>query len=352
MSFVKAVMSLICFLSILGGAIGVGGYVWLQNELVKPGPSVEVQTFSVKSGEGLGSVATRLAGDGLIRDGRVMRLAARLGDENRQIKTGEYEIAPGLSISQTLDLLVEGKVIQYRITIPEGRTVAQALALVAADETLIGEMPETVPGEGSLLPDTYFFGRGTTRADFIALMAKAQDDLLEELWPNRQEGLPFETPYEAVILASVVEKETGLAEERPQIAGLFAGRLKRGMRLQSDPTIIYGVSGGEPLVNERTGRRRGIRRSEIDGKTDWNTYQIDGLPKTPICNPGRDAIAAVLNPPSTEYVFFVADGKGGHRFAKTNAEHEANVRLYRKYEREELARERAAERAEQETSNP
>lgn len=345
MSFLKAILSLICFLAVLGAAAGIGGYIWLQNEIVKAGPSTTAQTFAVRSGEGLGSVAARLEADGLIRDDRVMRLAARLNDTNRQIKTGEYEIEPGLSISQTLDLLVEGKVIQYRLTIPEGRTVAQALRIIAADKTLIGEMPEEVPAEGSLLPDTYFFGRGTTRADFIGLMEKAQDDLLDALWAERQEGLPFATPYEAVTLASVVEKETGRLDEQPLVAGLFVGRLKRGMRLQSDPTIIYGVSKGEPLVNERTGRRRGIRRSEIDTKTDWNTYQIDGLPKTPICNPGRDAIAAVLNPPSTEYVFFVADGKGGHRFAKTNAEHEANVRLYRKYEREELAREKAAEQA-------
>jgi UPF0755 protein len=345
MSFLKALLSFICLLAVLAIAAGIGGYVWLQNEIVKPGPSTAPQTFAVKSGEGLGAVAVRLEADGLIRDDRVMRLAARLGEQNRQIKTGEYKIEPGLSISQTIDLLVEGKVIQYRLTIPEGRTVAQTLRLIASDKTLIGEMPEEVPPEGSLLPDTYFFGRGTTRADFIALMEQAQDDLLNELWPKRQAGLPFATPYEAVILASVVEKETARADERPQIAALFAGRLKRGMRLQSDPTIIYGVSGGEPLVNERTGRRRGIRQSEIDTKTGWNTYQIDGLPKTPICNPGRDAIAAVLDPPSTEFVFFVADGKGGHRFAKTNAEHERNVRLYRQYEREELAREKAQEQA-------
>jgi len=170
-------------------------------------------------------------------------------------------------------------------------------------------------------------------------METAQDDLLERLWAERQSDLPVSTPYEAVILASVVEKETANADERPLIAGLFTGRLKRGMRLESDPTIIYGVSGGEPLYN-RQGQRRTLYRSEIDRKTDWNTYQIDGLPKTPICNPGRDAIAAVLNPPTTDYVFFVADGKGGHLFAKTYAEHQRNVAAYRRYEREEIARER------------
>ena len=164
--------------------------------------------------------------------------------------------------------------------------------------------------------------------------------MLADLWPRRVEGLPISTPEEAVILASVVEKETGIAGERPQIAGLFVTRLKRGMRLESDPTIIYGISRGEPLYNRR-GERRTLYRSEIDRKTDWNTYQIDGLPKTPICNPGREAIAAVLNPDETGHIFFVADGKGGHLFAKTLAEHNRNVAAYRKYEREEIQRERA-----------
>ena len=162
---------------------------------------------------------------------------------------------------------------------------------------------------------------------------------MEQLWDTRQADLPVTTPYEAIILASVVEKETANAEERPLVAGLFVGRLKKGMRLESDPTIIYGVSRGEPLYNSR-GQRRPIYRSEIRRKTDWNTYQIDGLPKTPICNPGRDAIAAVLNPPETDYVFFVADGKGGHLFAETYAEHKRNVAAYRAYERGEIARER------------
>lgn len=200
-------------------------------------------------------------------------------------------------------------------------------------------MPTRDFEEGVLLPDTYVFGAGTTRTQFIERMEDAQDALLDEIWETRQDDLPVSTPYEAVILASVVEKEIAKAEERDLVAGLFVGRLRRGMRLESDPTIIYGVSRGEPLYN-RQGQRRTLYRSEIDRKTDWNTYQIDGLPKTPICNPGRDAIAAVLNPPETDYVFFVADGQGGHLFAKTYAEHQRNVAAYRRFEREEIARER------------
>ena len=341
MTFVKAIISLICFAFVLGGAALGGGYLWLKNEIARPGPAVAEQVFVVKSGQGLGAIAKNLEDAGLIHDARVMRLAARLDKSGHKIKAGEYELSRALSVSETLSALVEGKAIQYKITIPEGRTVAQAFKIIAGNDLLTGEMPEELPPEGSLLPDTYFFGRGMARADLIAQMTKAQDDLLAELWEGRQADLPLKTPQEAIILASIVEKETGRLDEQPLVAGLFVGRLKVGMRLQSDPTIIYAVSRGEPLYNERTGKRRRIRRSEIDAVNDWNTYQIDGLPATPICNPGRGAIAAVLDPPATDYVFFVADGKGGHLFAKTNAEHERNVALYRKYEREELAREKA-----------
>lgn len=340
MSFLKALFSLIFLLGVLGLGAGVAGYVWLQNELEQPGASTTKTLFTVEQGEGLGTVAAQLESAGLISDARLLRIAARLGDSGGLVKAGEYNIEPGLSIRETLARLIEGKTIQHRITVPEGLTVAQALRVIAGNEILVGDMPADIPAEGSLLPDTYFFGRGMTRAALIAQMEKAQDDLLAELWPGRQAELPLQTAYEAVILASIVEKETGLAAEREQIAGLFVGRMKRGMRLESDPTIIYGVSGGEPLLN-RQGQRRTLYRSEIDRQTDWNTYQIDGLPKTPICNPGRDAIAAVLNPPETEFVFFVADGEGGHRFAKTLAEHNRNVAAYRAYERREQAAERA-----------
>lgn len=170
------------------------------------------------------------------------------------------------------------------------------------------------------------------KSDLIKQMKKAQFDVLNELWDSRDENLPIKSKAEAVILASVVEKETGVSSERDVVAGVFINRLRKGMRLQSDPTIIYGVSKGEILLNKK-GKQRGIRRSEIDKKTDWNTYQIDGLPKTPICNPGKDAIAAVLKPAQTEYLFFVADGTGGHVFAKTVRDHNNNVNKWRKIER-------------------
>ncbi len=324
---------------VLAVAGAAGGWLWMQSEVAKPGPSVETTTFEVRKGEHLGSVADRLEEQGLIRDARTLRLHARVEGQQTAVKVGEYAIPARASVQRILEQLVEGDVIEYRITVPEGLTTAQILRIIEKSDDLDGDMPEREIAEGTLLPDTYIFGADTTRTQMIERMEKAQDDLLEKLWPERSDDLPIESPEEAVILASVVEKETGIASERDLVAGLFTQRLKRGMRLESDPTVIYGVSKGEPLFN-RAGQRRTLYRSELNKATDWNTYQIDGLPKTPICNPGRDAIAAVLNPADTDYVFFVADGKGGHLFAETLAEHNRNVAAYRAYEREEIARER------------
>lgn len=340
MRFLKTLIVWMFMLAVLAGAGAAAGWIWYNNELTAPGPLTEETVIEVAPGESLAAVAARLEADGVIKDARLMRLKSRIDGSELDIKTGEYIIDKGASVEQVLSILIEGRSLLHKITLPEGRTTAQLLRIIEKDKLLEGDMPEVPPEEGAMLPDTYMFHRGMTRAELIEKTKKAQADLLAELWPTRQEGLPIETPYEAVILASVVEKETGRADERPEIAALFTTRLKRGMRLQSDPTIIYGISKGEPLYN-KAGQRRTLYRSEIDRHTEWNTYQVDRLPKTPICNPGADAIRAVLDPPETEYVFFVADGKGGHLFAKTNAEHERNVAAYRAYERQEIARERA-----------
>ncbi|WOR13615.1 endolytic transglycosylase MltG [Hyphomonas sp. FCG-A18] len=339
MRFLKSLIAFIFVLTVLATAAGLGGWIWFNDQVSRPGPLMVPTEFTVDRGEGLASVAAKLEAEGIIKRRQLLQLKARIDETETAIKAGTYAIPAGVSIVSLLDQLVEGEVIQLRLTIPEGLTTAQILRRVEAADVLSGDMPEREIGEGVLLPDTYVFGTGTTREQFISRMETAQDRLLERLWEERQEGLPLQTPYEAVTLASVVEKETGIDGERGKVAGLFVGRLKKGMRLESDPTIIYGVSQGEPLYN-RQGQRRTLYRSEIDRKTDWNTYQIDGLPKTPICNPGRDAIEAVLNPPDTDYVFFVADGKGGHLFAKTYEEHQRNVAKYREFERQEIARER------------
>lgn len=344
MGFLRTLLTWVFVLAFIAAAALVAGWVWINNEMTRPGPLQDEIVFMVTEGDTLTAVASRLEEQGIITDGRILLLKSRIDKEMQgtvpHVKVGEYVLDPGISMAGVLAILTEGRSILHRITLPEGRTTAQLLRIIEAHEALVGEMPEVLPEEGTLLPDTYLFHRGMTRQQLIDKVQKAQADVLAELWPQRAEGLLLETPYEAVILASIVEKETGIAEERDEIAALFTTRLKKGMRLQSDPTIIYGISQGEPLYNSK-GQRRTLLRSEIDRPTEWNTYQIDGLPKTPICNPGREAIAAVLNPPDTEYLFFVADGKGGHLFARTLAEHNRNVAAYRAYERREIERERS-----------
>ena len=349
MGLLKTLIVWVFMLAVIVLAAAGAGFYWLNTEMNKPGPLAEEILFTVEPGESLTSVAARLEAQGVIEGDRLLVLKSRidqeLGGQPPVVKAGEYVIEPGISMARVMAILTEGRSVLHRITFPEGLTTAQMLRIIEANETLEGDMPEILPDEGSLLPDTYMFHRGMTREQLIEKMQKSQADLLARLWPERAEDLPFDTPYEAVILASVVEKETSRPNERDEVAGLFIGRLKRGMRLQSDPTIIYGITGGEPLYNNK-GQRRTLFRSEIDRPTDWNTYQIDGLPKTPIANPGRDAIAAVLNPPDTDYVFFVAECKDGvitgdHVFSQTLAEHNRAVAAYRACANREIARERA-----------
>ena len=342
MKLIKRLISLVFMLGFLAVIVAVAGFLWLSSEMSKPGPLAQETVVTVKSGETLSAVATRLENQGILHSARPLLLKAKLDGTDLAIKSGEFVIPAESSAAEVLSKLVEGKAVLHKIALPEGRTTAQLLKTIADNKVLKGEMPKDPVPEGSLLPDTYLFNRGMTRIQLIEKMQAEQKRLIDELWEKRQADLPIKTKEEAIILASVVEKETGIDGEREMIAGLFTTRLKRGMRLESDPTIIYGVSKGEPLYH-KDGRRRTLFRSEIDRKTDWNTYQIDGLPKTPICNPGREAIEAVLNPHETGHIFFVADGKGGHLFAKTLAEHNRNVAAYRRYEREEIARERSGE---------
>ncbi|MEM6650198.1 MAG: endolytic transglycosylase MltG, partial [Pseudomonadota bacterium] len=213
----------------------------------------------------------------------------------------------------------------------EGLTTRQIIARLKEAPMLVGEVTIELK-EGDLLPETYSYQRGDNRDSIIERMKEAHDDVLAVLWETRAEGLPLDTPEEAVILASIVEKETGIAAERPRVAGVFINRLNKGMRLQSDPTIIYGLTGGEPLG-------RGIRLSELRKETPYNTYVIRGLPPTPIANPGRDALAAVLNPLETNDLYFVADGTGGHVFATNLAQHNRNVAKWRRIERERQSQE-------------
>ena len=239
-----------------------------------------------------------------------------------------------------MNALVSGKAILHGFTVPEGLTSEQIVARLADDPVLTGELG-SIPAEGTLLPETYKFSRGTTREQIIDQMRRAQERLIAEIWARRSSDLPIATPAEFVTLASIVEKETGKADERPLVAAVFINRLRQNIRLQSDPTIIYGLFGGKGKPPERP-----IFRSDIDKKTPYNTYLIDGLPPGPIANPGRAALEAVANPSRTDDLFFVADGTGGHVFAPTLEEHNRNVEHWRRIEAaKKKAKEAAADKA-------
>jgi UPF0755 protein len=318
---------------VAGLAIGLLLALWGAFAFFGPGPAAtrgEVTTVVLRRGAGSSEIAAALDSAGAVGSATLFKVAARLTGAAPELKAGEYEFASGASMASILGKIQRGEVVRHFVTVPEGVTSARVAAILTANPVLEGSV--TAPGEGTVLPETYDIHRGETRAVVLKRMTEAQNRLREALWAKRQSGLPVDTWSEAVTLASIVEKETGVPSERPRVAAVFVNRLRRGMKLESDPTIIYGLTGGEPLVDAQ-GRRRGLRRSELDRPNRYSTYQITGLPPTPIANPGRESIAAVLNPPKTDELFFVADGTGGHVFAKTFDEHLANVARWRAVER-------------------
>ena len=328
--------------SFLALAIAAGGVFWASSELDKAGPLQEPRTLVIRRGEGARDIARRLEREGLISSEHVFiayylarQVSSWFGGKPLQLKAGEYELDPGISMREVADLVGEGKVVLLRLTIPEGLTSHQIVERVRADQSLTGEI-ETIPEEGVLLPDTYLLPRGTSRQAVIDLMQAQQARFLKAAWESRQPDLPLKSIEEAVILASIVQRETGRNDKFEDIASVFINRLRRGMPLQSDPTILYGLEGGQ--VNWG----RPIYRSEIQRKTSHNTYQISGLPPTPICNPGREAIQAVLNPSKTGYLYFVANGSGSSVFSRTLEEHNAAVADWRKIEREIRAKQAEA----------
>ncbi len=322
---VKSILSAIFGVGLLAALIvGAGGY-FAWREASRPGPLAENAVVLFKPGTSVAAIAAELETAGAVRNAKLFVAAVRARDKAGALKAGEYEIPAGASVFEIIDLLERGKSILHRMTAPEGKTTKQILAIIAAHDVLEGEIT-LAPAEGELLPETYSFTRGQTRDGMIADMMKARNAVLDEMWEKRANDLPILSKDDAVILASIVEKETGVASERPLIAAVFVNRLRRGMRLQSDPTIIYGLTQGEPLG-------RGLRQSELERATPYNTYVISGLPPTPIANPGRASIEAVLNPAESDYLFFVADGTGGHVFAPTLEEHNRNVAKWRQIER-------------------
>lgn len=281
-------------------------------------------TLVIAPKTGTRAMLAQLHEAGLVPPPMLTVIPMLMNADYKRLQAGEYEFAAGSTPAQVMDKIARGEVVVHKITIPEGWNNAQVRAALMAEPLLTGEVPVTIP-EGSLLPDTMHFARGEPRANIIARMQKAQTELMAKLWPARAEGLPISTVEEAIILASVIEKETGEVDERALVAGVFVNRLRIGMMLQSDPTVVYGIEaaqGHAPMG-------RPLARGDLQRDTVFNSYMRAGLPPTPICNPGRAALEAALHPQTTDALYFVATGNGGHRFAATLKEHEANVAAYR-----------------------
>ena len=374
----NALTFLVVLVFLAGGVI-----LWGQNEYRAEGPLDERICLRVQSGTNMRNVSAELEQQGAISNGSIFRIGSEYSGKNSQLKAGSWLIPEGASMAEITDIITRGgastcgtevvyrvgvttnefvvreldpassafveqaafapgaeetppeeyKTVleqadtRHRIIVAEGTTSWQVVEALKAIDVLEGEIAE-VPPEGSLAPREYEIQAGDTRASVIEKMKENQSLILAEAWENRAEGVPLETPEEALVLASIIEKETGLPEEREQVASVFANRLKRGMKLQTDPTVIYGITKGEGVLG------RGLKQSELRAETPWNTYVIDGLPPTPIANPGKASIEAAVNPDDTEYLFFVADGTGGHAFAKTLDEHNENVAKWREIEAE------------------
>jgi UPF0755 protein len=308
-------------------AIAGGGWIWERLDFVAPGPDAlrgSETIVEIAPGDRLWKIAGLLRDAGVVRSPLLFAVGVRLLGEGPLLKAGEYAIPSRVSMDDLADILIAGRSIEHKITAAEGLTSQMVADIVNADRGLTGDTQATA-AEGALLPETYLFTKGATRVSIIQRMREAQASFVARAWTSRAPGLPFASPLEAVTLASIVEKETAIPEERRHIAAVFINRLRLGMKLESDPTVIYGISKGYPLGHS-------IRASELASNTPYNTYVISGLPPTPICNPGKDSISAVLNPDRSGDLYFVADGTGGHAFAATKSEQDRHVAHWRQIE--------------------
>jgi UPF0755 protein len=315
------------FFILLAVGMGVGLFIGKQR-FDAPGPLANEKIVNVLPRSGIRDIADQLEREGVINQPYVFMggvLALRAGSE---LKYGEYQFPKQASQRQVLNILIENRVVQHPITIPEGLTSEQIVQRLLENSVLTGNIKE-IPREGSLLPDTYHFTRGAQRERVIALMQQAQQRVLKDVWEYRQPDLPLRAPEQLVILASIIEKETSRPDERTRVASVFVNRLKQRMKLQSDPTIIYGLVGGKATLG------RPIMRSEIEQPTPYNTYVIEGLPPAPIANPGRASLEAAAKPARTKELFFVADGTGGHVFSENYEQHQKNVMRLRVIEQQQ-----------------
>jgi UPF0755 protein len=319
--------AIITFLVLL--MVGAGAALFIgKQRFDAPGPLASEKIVNIRSGTSFRDIADQLEREGVIDQPYLFMAGVIALNAKSDLKYGEYQFAKQASLRQVVDTLVEGRVVQHGITIPEGLTSEQIVARLLENPVLTGNIKE-IPREGTLLPDTYYFPRGALRERVIALMQQAQQRVLKDMWDYRHPDLPLRTPEQLVILASIVEKETGKPDERTRVASVFVNRLKQKMKLQSDPTIIYGLVGGKATLG------RPILRSEIEQPTPYNTYVIEGLPPAPIANPGRASLEAAAKPARTKELFFVADGTGGHVFSENYEQHQKNVARLRALEQQQ-----------------
>lgn len=298
------------------------GVVFVFTLYKAPGPLDENRVIIIDQGASFSQIANRFQREDIINHAILFKSFAYLLGKTRAVQFGEFEFQARWSYAEVLHHLTSGDPVMHQLTIPEGLSVYEIVALMSNEEMLKGEASQ-MPAEGSLLPETYHYIYGQTKDDLIDWMQKDLKDLLVKEWPNRAENLPVKTPEEAVILASIVEKETAIADERNRIAGVFTNRLRIKMPLQSDPTVIYAITKGEKPLSRK------LYYKDLKFDSPFNTYKYRGLPPKPICNPGKKAILAVLHPEKNPYLYFVVDGKGGHDFAKSLKEHQNNVKRYR-----------------------
>jgi UPF0755 protein len=334
------------FTLILLVAVVLGGVVfWGKQRFEAPGPLAQDKIVNIPRG-GIRDIAELLQREGVIENPWIFIGGAKaLATRGEDLKFGEYQFAKGASMRNVAETMIEGKVVQHLFTVPEGLTSEQIVARLLENEAMSGNIRE-IPREGTLLPESYRFTRGVSREEMIKRMQQAQRRVVQEAFERRSPDLPIRTPEQLVTLASIIEKETGKPEERTRVAAVFVNRLKQKMRLQSDPTIIYGLVGGKGSLG------RPIMKSEIEQPTPYNTYIIDGLPPGPIANPGRQSIEAAANPARTRELYFVADGTGGHAFSETYEQHLKHVARLRAIERGEASAAPASAPTPPATANP
>jgi len=321
----RALLALI-LIALAGLCAGGGGFFYVKAKAQAPGLNEQPVRVLIDPGLGVSAIAQRLKAAGVTHQPLVFRIWARLTEAHTKLRAGEYDLPARVSAVQVLDILKGGKTVVRRLTLAEGLSVTEALMVIQDAEGLQGDITD-IPDEGGLLPETYYYSWGGSRNALIGRMADDMEAALSQLWAERSENFILTSPKSVLILASIVEKETAVAAERPKIAAVFLNRLKKGMRLQSDPTVVYALTDGSGALG------RALTRGDLKIDSPFNTYRVRGLPPTPIANPGRDAIRAVIHPAETSALYFVADGTGGHVFAKTLKEHNRNVRRWRKIKR-------------------